>query len=70
MNFGNLFKQDYMTVFLQTVVLLIWLLMLFPMLIGYFGYGFNTTDPIILFAAVFSGLIVSGMTFKLLKYRR
>lgn len=70
MNFKNLFKMDYMTLLIQTIVLVIWLFVFYPMIIGFAGYVFTVNDPVQMGLALFSGLIVSIVTFKILRYRR
>lgn len=70
MDLKNLLKMDYMTVALQTVVLVVWVIFVFPILVGMAGYPFDILDPLMAGTAFFTGLMVSVVTFKLVKYRK
>jgi hypothetical protein len=65
----SLFKTNYMVLALQTLVLMFWMFFVFPQITGFFGVAFNSVDPIHMGLMIFSGLLVSIATFKLLKYR-
>lgn len=66
----DLFQMNYMTIALQTAILVVWVFFLFPAVIGFAGFSFNLADPVMAGAAFFTGLMISVMTFSLMKYRK
>jgi hypothetical protein len=66
-NFRGLFRQNYMLMIFNTVMLVIWILFLFPMIAVEFGYTIDLADPFGLGVASLSGLFFSGIIYKLLK---
>lgn len=70
MNLRNLLRMNYVTIILQTLVLVFWVFFVFPILIGFGGYPFDIADPFWAGLAFGTGLMMSVITFKLVKYRK
>lgn len=69
MDVRKLFEMNYITLIMQTVVLVFWVFFAFPTIVGFAGMAFNFADPVMAGLAFFTGLMISVMVFKIMKYR-